>query len=226
MILPPCLDQDHGINSTCTIDDGYAIVSAKRVLDSSYNDETLWRLDIEGSFDENIGQCGLRCNLDGTFSDAEYEAHVLTLREETVQAVFLMLNNDIAAARRAQQKSAMLTIGAAAGGAVVLIAIIVIVVLLRRRQPSEKPASKDDGSRQVVAFENPMYESPEPDFSNALYESPEADDEGLYDEPAFNGAKENPLYQSTDNLFDGEEEGDMEDGGGYLDVAPEDDDDE
>jgi hypothetical protein len=109
--------------------------------------------------------------------------------------------------------------GAGAGGLVVIIVIIVIIV---KRGGGEGGKGDSDAGRTVVAFENPMYDTPDQaDAGQAIYEDAGGDDEGLYDEPAFNdAAKMNPLYQSTEDLTivgdGGEEEG------GYLDVAPED----
>jgi hypothetical protein len=58
-----------------------------------------------------------------------------------------------------------------------------------------------------------------------------AEAQGLYDEPAFKTAqdKENPVYESTDNLADGNmmhddgpgAEAELKEDGGYLDVNAE-----
>merc|ERR1719240_2331018 len=108
-------------------------------------------------------------------------------------------------------------VAAAAGGFVVL---VLIALILTRRGGSRNYNNKMD--RNVVAFENPMYDDPA---------SAGADmgggDSGLYDEPAFNAAaagndKDNPMYQSNENVADSEED----EQGGYLDVNPDDEEDE
>lgn len=127
---------------------------------------------------------------------------------------------------------------AAAAAAIVIIAIIVVVVVMRRkggdsdggfqRTKSKKTATTD---RTVVAFENPMYDDPGTDYgAQPVYDDADPDDEGLYDEPAFNAdtKKANPMYQSAeslDNMMDDDAmyDDDEDDEGGYLDVAPDDD---
>jgi len=114
------------------------------------------------------------------------------------------------------------------GGVVVLLVIVVIVVMRRKKQGGGSGKKADD--RTVVAFENPMYDDPaqqaaQPDYEMAAEHTQE---EGLYDEPAFTGTndKANPMYQSNEALNQGDDAGYLEDvgneGGGYLDVAPED----
>lgn len=56
----------------------------------------------------------------------------------------------------------------------------------------------------------------------------EDDQEGLYDEPSFEQRdkqieKSNPMYSSQEDLS---APADMDEGGGYLDVAPDEEDDE
>jgi len=103
----------------------------------------------------------------------------------------------------------MLIIIAAAAGAALLCCIIIIVVLLR--------GGSDDGgkneARNVVAFENPMYDDP----SGGMNQVAATTDGELYDEPAFQD-KSNPMYSSQENT--------AADGAGYLDVNPDDEDDE
>jgi hypothetical protein len=108
--------------------------------------------------------------------------------------------------------------GAAAG--VVLLIIVVVVVLRRRRRL--QPDGKAAAARTVVAFENPMYDEPAKLAPEALYDDAEQEphDEGLYDEPAFAQGKENPMYQSTEDILDSAAGGDEGEEGGYLDVAP------
>lgn len=110
---------------------------------------------------------------------------------------------------------------AAAVGVLLIVLIILIVVKLRQRNnPGRKTTNKD---RTVVSFENPIYDDPGTDAyaGSPVYEAgDDGEDEGLYDEPAFNADKkqtENPLYDSNESLaaYSDEEE---EDDGGYLDV--------
>jgi hypothetical protein len=104
----------------------------------------------------------------------------------------------------------MILFAAAAGGGVVVLIIVVMVVVLARRSrtpAAKKPKTSAADKRAVVAFENPMYattaESKQEGAStydeHAQGMNPS---EGLYDEPAFNNKsdKENPLYESTENL--------------------------
>merc|ERR1719240_2028532 len=77
----------------------------------------------------------------------------------------------------------IIIVAAAAGGFVVL---VLIALILTRRGGSRNYDGKMD--RNVVAFENPMY-----------------------DEPAFNAAaagndKDNPMYQSNENMAEEDEQ--------------------
>lgn len=99
----------------------------------------------------------------------------------------------------------------AAAAVVVLVLCIVIVMLLT----GGKDESKNENNRNVVAFENPMYD--DPTGGNAGGAVDEADP-GLYDEPAFQQDKSNPTYESNDDVADGQ--------AGYLDVSPDDGDDD
>jgi len=110
--------------------------------------------------------------------------------------------------------------GAGGGGAVIIIIIIVVVMRRRKNASGSKRNSKTD-DRTVVAFENPMYDDPTNAPSQQMYGSGSmgGDHEGLYDEPAFNGAKKsNPLYRSNENLDD--DYAQNAGGAGYLDVSP------
>ena len=112
--------------------------------------------------------------------------------------------------------------GAAAG---VILIIVIIVIVMRKRGGSGARTDPVKSDRTVVAFENPMYDSPETNVAQPTYAGETGDNEGLYDEPAFNADanKANPVYQSTENLAeDYGTYGDNEEGGGYLDVAPDD----
>eukprot|EP00055_Hartaetosiga_balthica_P018568 m.134777 g.134777 ORF g.134777 m.134777 type:complete len:956 (+) comp9732_c0_seq1:47-2914(+) len=142
--------------------------------------------------------------------------------------------------QQSQASSTLLFMGAAAGG-IVIILLIVIVVLLVNRNKNEKNfarkvtrkfqndpeliSSKRDSvtmvPRAALAFENPLYDDADVQETNinAAY-----DDDGLYDEPAEmnRGARENPIYQSTEYLDAEEINDDEDDEGGYLDVVPDD----
>merc|ERR1711957_961549 len=119
-----------------------------------------------------------------------------------------------------------------AGGAAAVVVIILLVVVILMSGGS-KSDGKADANRNVVAFENPLYDVPNAnqayggaggaatyDAGGATYgeaAAPDADP-GLYDEPAFQANdKSNPMYSSKDNVAEGN---------GYLDVQPDDDDDD
>ena len=99
----------------------------------------------------------------------------------------------------------------AAGGGLVLIIVVVVIVVRSRRGPSKPRVKKEATQRKVVAFENPMYDTPKvPASSEGVYDNNASDglydnngdNAGLYDEPAFaaKSDKDNPLYESTENL--------------------------
>jgi hypothetical protein len=103
----------------------------------------------------------------------------------------------------------MIIIAAAAG----LVLCIIVAVVILRMGGSDDGEEKGSVGRGVVSFENPMYDDP-----SAGGAAPD-EDGGLYDEPAFNAdGKENPMYASNENTAAA--------GGGYLDVEPDDGDDE
>merc|ERR1712166_1653885 len=109
----------------------------------------------------------------------------------------------------------LIPIAAGGGGGHILIIIIIILIVLVLGKGKNK-SDKDDG-RNVVAFENPMYDDPANNVANKKGAAPQ-EDNGLYDEPSFNQQdKSNPMYQSNEDASGG--------GGGYLDVQPDDDDD-
>jgi hypothetical protein len=149
------------------------------------------------------------------------------INQEDIENNIDTFSSDAASTYTSSPSSASASSGiiiyAAAGAGGLILIIIIIILIVRRRGNGESQKSEDAGGRTVVAFENPMYDNPEHDLTGqqAIYEDAGGDDEGLYDEPAFNDtAKMNPLYQSTEDLVqagDGPEEE-----GGYLDVAPED----
>eukprot|EP00051_Salpingoeca_urceolata_P026445 m.477331 g.477331 ORF g.477331 m.477331 type:complete len:881 (+) comp20809_c0_seq1:248-2890(+) len=119
----------------------------------------------------------------------------------------------------------IIPIAAAAAGCV-LLAVLVVVAVKKGWIGGNNSAKTKSTDRNVVAFENPMYDDPTTGGSQPTYDAATggADDEGLYDEPAFNAqaSKDNPLYQSTEDLTAADEEGGYldtgMDGGGYLDT--------
>ena len=142
--------------------------------------------------------------------------------------------NEVAAAAHADataSSSNMLPIIAAVAAGAVLIIVIIVVVVVKRRNKNGVGAAKPKGNipeRTVVAFENPMYDSPAIESAPTYGGADGPADEGLYDEPAFNAEqKNNPMYQSDEELAQspaaaGAPADDMhaEEGGGYLDVQP------
>jgi hypothetical protein len=117
--------------------------------------------------------------------------------------------------------------GGAGIGALLLILLIVIIVLISRKPGYEKE------ERNTTSFNNPMYS--EESSGNVVYNNPKATSKSskkkiesnsnsnlgqLYDEPAFNEQSEkmNPVY--------GNEEQNEVKSGGYLDVEPDNEDDE
>jgi hypothetical protein len=115
-----------------------------------------------------------------------------------------------AASADSASSASIVPIAAAAGGGVVL--IVVVLLIVRRKQATK--ASREQSQRTVVAFENPMYVSPQAaasqtgEYSNfvdptSLYDNTANNaSAGLYDEPSFIGSteKDNPLYESAENL--------------------------
>jgi hypothetical protein len=91
----------------------------------------------------------------------------------------------------------------------IIILLIVAVIMKGGGGGGGDPYANGQSDRNVVAFENPMYDDPAADTmkQNPMAAEEEDDDGGLYDEPAFNA----------------EEEPDA--GGGYLDVQPDEEED-
>ena len=140
------------------------------------------------------------------------------------------VDDEKAAAAPAAKESGpgmFLFVAIGAGALVIILCIVIAVMLTGGKRDGGGGGGKND--RNVVAFENPMYDNPGDDAPAAggyqaepSYGAPAADDDqdpGLYDEPAFQpeGGKGNPMYSSKD---------DVAGGNGYLDVAPDDDDDD
>jgi len=109
-------------------------------------------------------------------------------------------------------------IAAAAGGAAVLVLILVLLYLRKRRNAS-RTSQKAGADRNVVSFENPMYDDPAGLPTQPVYSGVTHEGDGLYDEPAFNtNSKQNPIYNSTEDLaYAGGGSGAVD---GYLDVSP------
>jgi len=121
--------------------------------------------------------------------------------------------------------ASMALIPIAAGGAGGLLLIIIIIVLVVIILSRGKPESKDD-ARNVVAFENPMYDDPARNTTTttAATTTQQPSDAALYDEPTFNSNdKANPMYASNEDVVDDDENPGV---GDYLDVAPDSSEDE
>jgi hypothetical protein len=202
----------------------------------------------------SLRSCTNVCFLSFSFVVAEQNALANSLTTTTAQPA----GDSSAASSDAAAGLGIVVYAAAGAGVVVLIVIVVVVVVVRKRSSTPRTKAKADSSqRTVVAFENPMYDSsPKPndsqgqDNGEGLYDN-NGDNAGLYDEPAFaaKSDKENPLYESTENLgqqsgmvvegqtygspeggdmYDNQQGGDLYDNGfqpgaendaGYLDVA-------
>ena len=105
----------------------------------------------------------------------------------------------------------MMIILAAGAGCLLLTIIVVVIVVMSGGEKEEK------SSRNVIAFENPMYDDPTDSGGGNL---DAGEDGGLYDEPTFQADnKHNPTYSSEENVAD-------PGAGGYLDVEPDDGDDD
>lgn len=119
----------------------------------------------------------------------------------TTQAVLASTGDD-------DSSSMMLYIIIAAVAALLLIVILAFILM------RDSGNQDDSAPRQVVSFENPMYDDPANAGGSGVVGD---DDPGLYDEPAFQANnRDNPTYESNENLTDP----------GYLDVNPDDEYDE
>jgi hypothetical protein len=116
-----------------------------------------------------------------------------------------LVNKELSASSGSAASFPVVIIAAVAGGALLLILIIVVIAIRRKRTPdADRDQSK---SRNVVAFENPMY-----DTTSKPERAAPVKEEGLYDEPAKltdaafgeQANKDNPLYDSAEKLYDGE----------------------
>merc|ERR1712046_183982 len=100
----------------------------------------------------------------------------------------------------------LIPIAAGGGGGLLLIIIIIVLAVCLASGGGKKG---DRADRNVVAFENPMYDDPKQGEKGATTTG--GDNGMLYDEPSFNSTdKQNPMYASNENTND--------DNGGYLDV--------
>lgn len=93
--------------------------------------------------------------------------------------------------------------GAAGGGALILILLILLLVARNRRNKAKQP------KREVIAFENPMYDTANnatgghaPAQTGDDHQGLYSEQGGLYDEPAFKAKsnKDNPMYNSQEML--------------------------
>ena len=130
-----------------------------------------------------------------------------------------------AEAEKKEEDSGM-PIAVIAGGAAAVVVIILLVVFILMSGGS-KSDGKADANRNVVAFENPMYDDPNAgQKANPMYSdgpAPAMYDEGTYGAPAEAEAPApggGALYDEP--AFQPETAG----ANGYLDVAPDDDDEE
>jgi hypothetical protein len=111
------------------------------------------------------------------------------------------------AAKGAAASLPIIPIAAGAGGGIILLIIIIVLVMRRNRK---QLATK----RPVVAFENPMYDNVQTLKRSDSKKKPAGADyvaqleQSLYDEPAMKPAesprKDNPMYDSNDNLLNHE----------------------
>merc|ERR1711990_1092138 len=106
----------------------------------------------------------------------------------------------------------LIPIAAGGGGGLLLIIIIIVPAVCLASGGGKKG---DRADRNVVAFENPMYDDPK---QGGKGPTTTGDNGMLYDEPSFNSTdKQNPMYTSNEEVATG---------GGYLDVQPDDDEDD
>jgi len=184
------------------------------------------------------------CPTGGSCTDPVSQAYFASLAVTTIQYLNSTFSTSCAVSNAASTSggSSSTVVGAAIGAVIGIIALVVLiiiaVVLMRRRNPGLVASAMTQKDRNVVAFENPMYDDPTQvggsaapvyDMSVAGAQSTTDGGEGLYDEPAFNAnnqsnqpgheSRENPVYSSTGDLT---EQTETEEGGGYLDVAGQD----
>ena len=146
----------------------------------------------------------------------------LVITQMSMHAVGVMLNESIVltdsawtaftapSAGEEEEELPMMIIIAAGAGCLLLTIIVVVIVSMSGGEKEEK------SNRNVIAFENPMYDDP----NNGAGNFDAGEDGGLYDEPSFQADnKQNPTYSSEDNIAD-------PGAGGYLDVEPDDGDDD
>lgn len=137
------------------------------------------------------------CGLDG---DCDISDEELATIEQDASAT---VSASASASTNSEAGSSMALIGAAAA-----VVVIVIIVVMNKKGSG---GGSQKAQRDAIAFENPVYEN-----SNKAGAS-----EGLYDEPAFGKSQQsNPMYDSNEDLSGGADEG------GYLDVDPEDEEEE
>eukprot|EP00041_Stephanoeca_diplocostata_P017080 m.339741 g.339741 ORF g.339741 m.339741 type:complete len:666 (-) comp20586_c0_seq1:108-2105(-) len=208
IVLARCMSLEAGVDYSCVETEvknaaETAYDGTKSIADITSELETVYK-NARGCNVQELGG-GMCSYADSEFSvvggyDADAKAQMDTIIASALAAVATTTKDpttkdpNLAGQNSDENDSSssipVIPIAAAAGG--VLIIIIVLVLVTR------KGGDKDDGNdRDVVAFQNPMYDSPEEKHN------PVADSEGLYDDPKISDA---PITAS---------------GGGYMDVAQE-----
>ncbi|EGD75754.1 hypothetical protein PTSG_07871 [Salpingoeca rosetta] len=83
---PTCLSFTSGIDTNCTRAVTLADLTSA-ALASPPLPLSDWKARVETTFYASIGGCGLRCNVDGSFSDAQYEADVAAMFDSVYNQV-------------------------------------------------------------------------------------------------------------------------------------------
>ena len=218
IVTAQCYDLVNGNDMDCAVEQAAkALIAAleKNPELTAQEKQELLRGVLQEVLDCPSGDCSTNADQQAELNDLITEASVEAEKESKKQ-------QSGSSSGSAAGVPMAAVVGAAVG--VVLVIVIVVVVVRRRR----RPAGKEAAARTVVAFENPMYDEPTKGGAGApeaLYDDAERDDEhdeGLYDEPAFaqgkEMGKENPMYQSTEDILGDDDPAD--EAGGYLDVAP------
>jgi len=160
-----------------------------------------------------VAEWSLRASIEDALRVGEIQAAIAEAQEQQA-------TEQVSSAASTSEEGGGMMMFAAAGAVVVIIIIVVM-----KRGSNKGAAASRKADRTVVAFENPMYADGNAGGA-AGYDQGDAGGEGLYDEPAFNGGNvptQNPMYESTEDLTAGGGDDDAGDDGGYLDVAPEED---
>jgi len=198
------------ISSQLCQQDDYCMIPAGGINVGEIGEDgtvVIW-LNITSAMEES--EWGLRESIEDALRLGEIQASIAEAQEQQATE-----STSSSAASTSEAGSGMMMFAAA--GAVVIIIIIVVM----KRGSNKSGAASRKADRTVVAFENPMYADGNAGGGGGYDQG--GGGEGLYDEPAFNAgneAKQNPMYESTEDLAEGPADGDD---GGYLDVAPDDD---